>query len=301
MSNKLIINLSGQVTKSNFFEWKDDLLEQLSHTNVELSTGNDFSKAQATVKSFKGVEKTLKQAKINAINQISDIQELFDAIDEIVERTRQTRLTLERQIKARTIEIKEEIVQSGVNEIISYIEKQGSLVQTVDLSKYTDKSIFQSAIKGKKGSKGAKLAIDDICEKIKLEISNKVLQIRINRTILDTIPLEHKALFQDQSYLLSLSEDDLNRAIDGRVNAYNQNKIINKTITPSVKEDDTDNRSLYSHEDLEEIKFVLKALLDGCSPITGELIDNSDQLKEPVIKKALRSCLEILDKSRANL
>ncbi len=229
MNNKLIINLSGQVTKSNFSEWKNDLIEQINNTNLELVTANDFSEAQSTVKSFKNAEKTLKQAKINAINQINDIQELFDAIDEIVESARQSRLTLERQIKTRTIEIKEEIVQSGVDEIISYIEDQGSLVQAVDLSKYTDKSIFQHAIKGKKGSKGAKLAIDDICEKVKLEISNKVLQIRINRTILDTVPLEHKAIFQDQSYLLSIAEEDLNRTIDERINAYNQNKIRVKT------------------------------------------------------------------------
>jgi hypothetical protein len=299
MSNKLIISLSGQVTRSNFSEWKDNLLDQLSLTNVELSTDNDFSEAKLTVKSFKGAEKSLKQAKINAINQISDIQELFDAIDEVVERTRQTRLTLERQIKTRTIEIKEQIVQSGVDEIVNYIKDQESLVQAVDLRKYTDKSIFQSAIKGKLGSKGAKLAIYNVCEKIKLEISNKVLQIRINGTILDTIPLEHKAMFQDQSYLLSLSEENLNSAIDSRINAYNQNKIINKTIIPSVKEkgEDTDGQSLYSHEDLEEIKFVLRALLDGCSPVTGELIDGPDQLKDPVIKKALENCLKILDKN----
>jgi len=263
---------------------------------LELITANDFSEAQSVVKLFKNAEKTLKQAKTNAIKQINDIQELFDAVDEIVEKARQSRLTLERQIKTRTAEIKEEIIQTGVDEIIKYIESN-SLSTSQDWKKYTDRSIFQAAIKGKRGSKGAKLAVNDVCDKIKLEIDNKILQSKVNQTILDTIPLKHKAIFQDQSYLLSLNEDELNSVINKRVNAFNQNKIIDKaTISSFENKSVSDNGSTYSNTDIDEIRHVLKALLDGCTPM-GEVIDSADKLNDTIIKRALNNCLDILEKN----
>ena len=49
---------------------------------------------------------------------------MFSEIDEVTESTRQARLSLERQVKIRTQEIKNECVQSGIEEIQIFIGEQ---------------------------------------------------------------------------------------------------------------------------------------------------------------------------------
>ena len=118
---QLFIKLTGTVNSSNFDVWKKELITQIQSVNVELVTDNDFVTASKQVKSFKSAEKSLKQAKQSAISQAEEIQQLFTAIDEITEEARQARLSLERQIKARKLEIKQQYIQSGIDEIQSFI------------------------------------------------------------------------------------------------------------------------------------------------------------------------------------
>ena len=108
--NQLFIKLTGTVNSSNFDEWKMELIAQIQAVNIELVTDNDFVIASEQVKSFKSAEKSLKEAKQSAIDQAVEIQQLFSAIDEISEEARQARLSLERQIKARKIEIKQNYI-----------------------------------------------------------------------------------------------------------------------------------------------------------------------------------------------
>ena len=115
--NNLTIKLSGEIQNTNFHDWKNELIDQIQSTNMELASDIDFSSAEQNVKDFKDAEKTLKKAKENAINQAQDIQDLFNAIDEVTDLARQTRLTLERQIKIRKIEVKEEIVLNAIAEM----------------------------------------------------------------------------------------------------------------------------------------------------------------------------------------
>ena len=83
--NNLTIKLSGEIQNTNFHDWKNELIDQIQSTNMELASDIDFSSAEQNVKDFKDAEKTLKKAKENAINQAQDIQDLFNAIDEVTE------------------------------------------------------------------------------------------------------------------------------------------------------------------------------------------------------------------------
>ena len=130
--NQLVIKLTGTVNASNFDEWKKDLIFQIQSTNRELATDDDFVAASEQVKSFKLAENSLKQAKQSAIDQAEEIQQLFLAIDEVTEEARQARLSLERQIKTRKIEIKNQCIQVGIDEIQSFIDEQLGEFQCVE-------------------------------------------------------------------------------------------------------------------------------------------------------------------------
>jgi hypothetical protein len=229
MSN-LIIKLTGEIQKTNFHDWKNELINLIQTTNMELTSDIDFSSAEQDVKDFKKAEKTLKKAKENALYQAKDIQDLFNAIDEVTEQARQTRLTLERQIKIRKIEVKEEIALKGIAKMQQYIEKQSDDFKISDISRFVDKSIFLSKIKGTRGTSGAELAINQLCDQFKNEITLKSSVIQSNASIIDSIPLEHSSLFQDRSFLLDLLPNNLNIIIDERIDKYHSNqKLINQS------------------------------------------------------------------------
>ena len=258
MSN-LIIKLTGEIQKTNFHDWKNELIDQIQSTKIELTSDSDFSTAEQNVKDFKKAEQALKIAKERALYQSRDIHDLFDAIDEVTEQARQTRLTLERQIKIRKYEVKDEIALEGISKMEKYIEKQSDDFKLSDFSRFIDKSIFLSKIKGTRGISGAKDAVNELCEQFKKEITLKSAVIQSNASIIDSISLEHAPLFQDRSFLLNLIPNNLNIIIDERIdNFHSSQKLINQT-----HKDDSKTAIDLNHEplDLEETKNIISELL----------------------------------------
>jgi len=285
MSN-LIIKLNGEIQSSNFHEWKDGLIEQIQSAQLALKTDNDFATAELNVKTFKIAETTLKHAKESAIQQASDIQELFNAIDEVTEQARQARLTLERQIKIRKNEVKEELALEGVDKITKELGRQSTDFNLVDNSAFTDKSVFLSSIKGARGVSGARNAVELLCSEMKDMISEKALWIKRNATTIDTIQMEYSALFQDRAYLIGLLHHDLNQTIDIRINQYIDNqKTISKNPTirnlssVEVLNDDVNGKKIRPILNCEyDLCSVLQLLIDGVDYKTGEMFDFSDHV-----------------------
>jgi hypothetical protein len=287
--NNLTIKLSGEIQNTNFHDWKNELIDQIQSTNMELASDIDFSSAEQNVKDFKDAEKTLKKAKENAINQAQDIQDLFNAIDEVTDLARQTRLTLERQIKIRKIEVKEEIVLNAIAEMKLFIEIQSDDFKTSDISRFIDKTLFLSKIKGTRGTSGAKDALIELCNQFKNEITLKSAVIQSNANIIDCVPLEHSSLFQDRPYLLNLLPNDLDIIIDERINKYHINqKLINQSHTydSKVKESILDNSETINNLELEPLG------LKETKKIISDLIMQSDDKQ---IKEALTTCLRLIN------
>lgn len=218
--NQLIIKLTGTVNSSNFDEWKTELIGQIQAVNIELISDNDFVVASEQVKSFRSAEKSLKEAKQSAIDQAVEIQQLFSAIDEITEEARQARLSLERQIRARKVEIKQNYIQSGLDEIQGYIDEQIDELKNCDLSQFLKPGRFESAVSGKAGISGLEKGIDQVCNVIKGEISEKVVTIYNNKTKIESLAQAHKILFQDWKSLICSSENELESEIDKRTARY---------------------------------------------------------------------------------
>jgi len=219
---QLAIKVRGEVLSSNFDEWKLELIAQIQTVNTELKTEAQFAQAQTDVKNFKAAEQALKKAKESAINQASDIQRLFSAIDEVSGEVRQVRLSLERQIKHRKSEIKEEFVELGIASIEKYIELKGPDFQYIDHSDYLDTATFQEATKYRSNIKALHGAIDDACGRIKIQIDERVALVKDNATKLDSLPVAHQTLFQDRSELLALAASQLDDVIDKRIAVFEQ-------------------------------------------------------------------------------
>jgi len=109
---ELTITLTGEVKESNFEEWKSGLAERIQAVDTTLSDDDDFTSATDSIRQFRDAELTLKNAKQAALQQAADINRLFDAFDEATEETRQARLTLERKVRIRRQEIKQQAMQA---------------------------------------------------------------------------------------------------------------------------------------------------------------------------------------------
>lgn len=218
--SQLSITLSGVIEKSNFDEWKTELVEQIRSVNTELTNDDDFAEATKHVKQFKAAEKNLKEAKKSALKQAEEINQLFEAIDQVSAEARQARLKLDKQIKKRKQEIKQEFIEQGVESINAFIKEQSADFQSLPLSSYNDDDIFADAISGKASTKGMQKAITKICKSIKTAISEKAAIVDANVAILDQLPAHHKALFQDRTPLISQTQEELSTTIDARISAF---------------------------------------------------------------------------------
>lgn len=220
--SKLSIVLSGVIEKSNFNEWKTDLVEQIRSVNTDLKTDDDFAQATKHVKQFKAAENSLKEAKQSALEQAEEINQLFEAIDQVSAEARQARLSLDKQIKKRKQEIKDEHIQQGVDTVNAFIKEQSEAFQSLPQDNYNDREIFEDAVSGKASTKGMQKSITQTCNLIKAAIAEKAAEVDANVKVLDKLPGNHKALFQDREQLVALSPDELNKTIDERIANFDQ-------------------------------------------------------------------------------
>ena len=234
--SELIIRLKGEITDTNFDEWKNDLLAKLKTVNTELAGDDDFANAESDVKTIKAGEVALKNAKASALDQASEIQKLFAAIDEVSSEARDARLSLERQIKKRKAEIKDEIVDAGLDAIKAYIEEQSTELQSVKNS-WLERSAFEDEIKGKRTTASMQKAVTGLQVNIKNEIAQREESINANRQVLDKIDDGYSAVFQDKESLLLMDEENLQTTIDERIQYFEAEKKKQNEAAAEVPEE----------------------------------------------------------------
>lgn len=224
----LTIRLTGGVLSSNFSEYKVALLAQIRTINTELTTEAHFAQATLDVKKFKTAETTLKNAKSSAIKQVSDIQDLFSAIDEVAQEVRSIRLSLEKQVKARRMQIRKDFVDNGVDSIRKYLQLQSDDFRLLATHEFLDRSIFEDAVSRKYSLHTASKAIDEVTQKIKKSIDSKAAMVRANVIRLDSLPSVYQSLFQDRANLVGLPLSEFDRLLDERIETFEKAKFAIK-------------------------------------------------------------------------
>lgn len=287
--SELIIRLKGEVTDTNFDEWKNDLLARLKKVNTELASDDDFANAESDVKTIKAGEVALKNAKASALEQADEIQKLFAAIDEVSSEARDARLALERQIKKRKAEMKDEIVDTGLDQIKAHIEEQSTELQSVNHS-WLDRSAFEDEIKGKRTTSSIQKAITGLQVKIKNEIAEREDSINANRQVLDKINDDHSALFQDKESLLLMDGESLQATIDERIEYFEAENQKQSEAAPEVpdeteetaeentndvkeEEPETEDTPVYPTDELHVISIEMFAEVDAAQQLFDEIDD----------------------------
>jgi len=231
----LVIKIKGEVQDSNFGEWSRSLVEQIRSLNTDLRSDDDFAVASRQVKSFKAAEKRLAEAKQHALEQASGINKLFAAIDEVSAEARQARLVLERQIKQRKADIKAEIIDNGIRQVQEYLAQQPAPFSKLDHSEFLTRQDFETAVKGKTGTRGVNLAVSALVKQKQRDIDEKVRRVSENALLLDELPRDYALLFQDCENLVGLPFAELKLTVDNRIAAFKSQVEHAHGIAPSAE------------------------------------------------------------------
>lgn len=211
----LRIEVTGAVTASNLAEYKAHALEVFKGINRELTTDQHFADAEKVVKWCGDVESRLAAAKEHALSQTATIDTLFKAIDDISAEARRTRLELDKLVKARKEQIREDIVADGRKALAEHV---ASLSERLGKAYMPPVSAdFAGAIKGKRTIDSLRDAVSTTLANAKIEASAIADRIQINMGTLRELAKDHVFLFADAGSIVLKAPDDLTALVKSRI------------------------------------------------------------------------------------
>lgn len=212
----LHVEVTGAVTASNLYEFKEHALAVIAGINTNLQTDEDFATAEKAVKWCGEVEGRLDATKQHALAQTSSIDELFRAIDEIKNETRLKRLNLEKLVKARKEQIRREIVDHATAALHAHVHKLNDRIGKAYMPPY-DTARFGLAIKGLKTLTSLRDAVNTELANAKIAASAVADQIELNLKTLRELAPEHGFLFHDERQIVLKQPDDLTALVKSRI------------------------------------------------------------------------------------
>ena len=289
----LTIIVKGSVTQSNLTTFKEITMGALSNINRDLKTDTDFADAEKTVKWCQGVEKKLKESKENALSQTQSIEQLFITIDSISEETRVIRLELDKLVKSRKIEIRNEILQEAKTQYLAYVAKKNKGLKPGRLPEIVTN--FKGVMKGKRTVKSLNAAVDDEVARLKIEVTEISDLMLSNIAHYKTIDKAYFHLFPEIHTLLNKSHDDFKNLISFRVSEFERKEAERlKAETEKIEREVTEKLQREQAAENERVAGI-KERIEAFGPLSSELYSYNDKPKDlGVLKENLQKAVSCL-------
>lgn len=216
----LRVEVTGKVVSSNLAEYKEHALAVFKGINRTLETDQDFADAEKVVKWCGEVEDRLQATKEHALSQTASIEELFNAIDTIAAEAKRTRLELDKLVKARKEQIREEIVTEGRGALAAHIASLNTRLGKPYMP--TIPADFAGAIKGKRTVESLRDAVNTTLAHAKISANEIADKIQMNLGTLRDLASEHNFLFADTPVIVLKAPDDLTMLVKSRIADHKQ-------------------------------------------------------------------------------
>lgn len=215
----LDIRVEGRVLATNLEAFREHAMAVIGEINTTLETDQDFADAEEAVKWCAEVESRLKSAKEAALAQTADIDALFKAIDDISETARQKRLSLDKLVKARKNERRQEIQDQAVEALRAHHMQIGATL-THDV-RFPPPAEFRAkvgqAMKGKRTIQSLMDAAHQALTEAKLAANDQADTIRANLSAFVELAGDHEHLFPDLQQLAYKATDDFAAVVKARI------------------------------------------------------------------------------------
>jgi len=214
----LRIEVTGAVTASNLAEFKETALTAIRSVNRTLQTDQDFADAAKAVKWCEDVETRLKAAKEHALSQTADIDALFKALDDIGAEAKAVRLDLDKLVKRRKDEVKEEAVMAARRALDDHIAAVNAEIAPMRIQPVT--ADFAGAIKGLRSIASMQDALDTTLATSKIAADTQARNIRANINAFEVFASGFEFLFSDLSQIIHKHADDFGLLVRSRIDKH---------------------------------------------------------------------------------
>lgn len=219
-TTELVVVLTGEIVKNNLPEFKEKTLAAIRAADKPLITTQDFEDAEATVKKCKESEKALVAAKEKALNQTVDIKSLFETMDEISQELRATRLSLDKKVKIRKSERKQEIIDAGCDKLFKAIGSVADYLPEINHVMHVRTNLFRDAVSGKRKIESMEAAVDNILTFELEQLERLEAQVKTSLSTIQAANEEFPGLFPDKIELINKSTVELDAIVKSRISEY---------------------------------------------------------------------------------
>jgi hypothetical protein len=211
------------VTASNLAEFKQTALAAIRSVNRDLKTDADFADADKAVKWCADVEARLKAAKEHALSQTASIDELFKALDDIAAESKAVRLDLDKLVKRRKDEVREQAVTAARRALDQHIAALQAELAPMRLQPVP--ADFAAAIKGLRSIASMQDALDTTLANAKIAADQQARVIRGNVAAFNAATGDDRALqalFADLGALVHEAPDVFVLRVQARIDGHRQ-------------------------------------------------------------------------------
>lgn len=212
----LAVQIRGEVVLSNLPEFKAAAIRFIGSIKTELETDEDFSNADATVKFCEAAEKNLELTKAAALGQTASIDELMKTIDFIQSELRTKRLVLDKLVKSKKTEIKENALVAARDAYRDYIESLEAEIKPVRLNIQPGPD-FVGAAKNKRTLASLHDAVDTELANAKIAADAVAKNIRTKLAWYNASANDYEFLFNDLATIVLKSGDDFQLLVTTRI------------------------------------------------------------------------------------
>lgn len=196
----LVVEIEGDVSETNIVPYSAAVKARIDSISTDLQTDEDFATAENMVKFLKAGEDEIERVKKAALAKTQSIEELFRHLDDLRESMRGKRLDLDKLVKSRKDEIRNEIAQKHMDALLDHIGDLNSGLGGKYLSAPITIADVQAAMKGKRNIDSLEAAADHAVLDAKLQASKQAEAVRANLKLLDDAG--RAELFHDRALLV---------------------------------------------------------------------------------------------------
>lgn len=144
-SLELVVSVKGEITKSNFDDFKAMAEDRIRSLNFDLSTDEEFGQAEDDVKGLAKFEKDLKSAEDDVLKQMDEVYHLVSGIGELKKLSSASRLKLKKQIDQQKAVVRTQIKRGAIADIPIAHPQAESRIEAAMKSKRTLDSLRSAA------------------------------------------------------------------------------------------------------------------------------------------------------------
>jgi len=212
----LDVKVTALISNSNVQGFAEKVSEFINSLNTSPETDSQFGEAEQQVKYIRSVEKKITDVEKSIDAGAQDIDSLRETLKTIKKSLASTRLELDKQVKSRKEEIRQEIL-SKANSQIERAEREAEAKVSAPLPS-VGADVYE-AMKGKRTIESLQDAADGEVAKAKIEIAEFVEVAQANMLVVAE-NREFDFLFNDWAQIAFKSTEDFKTLVTARIATY---------------------------------------------------------------------------------